>query len=139
MTTRIRYWANQITTLRWKTDSMYAKQRMASRIDEAQWRWNSILQGNTTMQLTGSGEARRVTAARALCHVHHSRAWLPGCAFASILLYTLVPSASFAPEAVLTRPRATLMSCGTIPRSLAVAVALPAPASSRPSPPPSPQ
>lgn len=54
VTTRIRYWANQITTLRWKTDSMYAKQRMASRIDEAQWRWNSILQGNTTMQLTGS-------------------------------------------------------------------------------------
>ena len=53
---QVRYWGNQVSTVRWKTEAVYSKEQLSHFTDMAAVQWQSILNGNATLGLTGSGE-----------------------------------------------------------------------------------
>lgn len=48
--------APQMTNLKWKTEMLYARGQLTDTINTTQIAWTSLLQGNSTTGLTGSGE-----------------------------------------------------------------------------------
>lgn len=54
MLAKVRYWANQMTNLKWKTEMLYARGQLTDTINTTQIAWTSLLQGNSTTGLTGS-------------------------------------------------------------------------------------
>lgn len=51
---KVRYWANQLTFLHWKSEMYYSRQALLDQVDSTQYLWKSLLHGNPEENLTGS-------------------------------------------------------------------------------------